>query len=47
MTRFNISLDEGVDMVIHALKNAWGGELFVPKIQVSNHGLSKCNRPKL
>ena len=32
MTRFNISLDEGVDMVIHALKNAWGGELFVPKI---------------
>ena len=31
MTRFNISLDE-VDMVIHALKNAWGGELFVPKI---------------
>jgi UDP-N-acetylglucosamine 4,6-dehydratase/5-epimerase len=32
MTRFNISLQGGVDMVIHALKNAWGGELFVPKI---------------
>ena len=32
MTRFNISLDEGVDMVFHALENAWGGELFVPKI---------------
>jgi UDP-N-acetylglucosamine 4,6-dehydratase len=32
MTRFNISLDEGVDMVLHALHTAWGGELFVPKI---------------
>jgi UDP-N-acetylglucosamine 4,6-dehydratase (inverting) len=32
MTRFNISLDEGVDMVLHALEKAWGGELFVPKI---------------
>lgn len=32
MTRFNIPLDGGVDMVIHALENAWGGELFVPKI---------------
>lgn len=32
MTRFNISLDEGVDMVLHALATAWGGELFVPKI---------------
>lgn len=32
MTRFNISLDGGVDMVFHALNTAWGGELFVPKI---------------
>jgi UDP-N-acetylglucosamine 4,6-dehydratase (inverting) len=32
MTRFNISLREGVDMVLHALESAWGGELFVPKI---------------
>lgn len=32
MTRFNISLNEGVDMVLHALDTAWGGELFVPKI---------------
>ena len=32
MTRFNISLQGGVDMVMHALKYAWGGELFVPKI---------------
>lgn len=32
MTRFNISLSGGVDMVMHALFNAWGGEIFVPKI---------------
>ncbi len=32
MTRFNISLEEGVDMVLYALGNAWGGEIFVPKI---------------
>jgi UDP-N-acetylglucosamine 4,6-dehydratase (inverting) len=32
MTRFNITLQGGVDMVIFALQNAWGGELFVPKI---------------
>ncbi len=32
MTRFNISLDEGVELVLYALKHMWGGELFVPKI---------------
>ena len=32
MTRFNISLKGGVDMVMYALENAWGGELYVPKI---------------
>lgn len=32
MTRFNISLQGGVDMVMHALMYAWGSELFVPKI---------------
>jgi UDP-N-acetylglucosamine 4,6-dehydratase (inverting) len=32
MTRFNISLEEGVDMVLWAIENAWGGEIFVPKI---------------
>ena len=32
MTRFNISLQGGVDMVLHALETAWGGEIFVPKI---------------
>ena len=32
MTRFNISLQEGADLVLHALEHAWGGEIFVPKI---------------
>jgi UDP-N-acetylglucosamine 4,6-dehydratase len=32
MTRFNISLSEGVEMVLWALENAMGSELFVPKI---------------
>lgn len=32
MTRFTISLDDGVDMVLHALEHAWGGEVFIPKI---------------
>jgi FlaA1/EpsC-like NDP-sugar epimerase len=32
MTRFNITLREGVQMVMFALENSWGGELYVPKI---------------
>jgi UDP-N-acetylglucosamine 4,6-dehydratase len=32
MTRFNITLDEGVDLVLHALRTMWGGEIYVPKI---------------
>jgi UDP-N-acetylglucosamine 4,6-dehydratase (inverting) len=32
MTRFNITLQEGVDMVLWAIGNALGGEIFVPKI---------------
>jgi UDP-N-acetylglucosamine 4,6-dehydratase/5-epimerase len=32
MTRFNISLQEGVEMVLWALEHAEGGELLVPKI---------------
>ena len=32
MTRFNISLDEGVDMVLWAIEHARGGEILVPKI---------------
>ncbi len=32
MTRFNITLEEGVDFVLKCLDQMWGGELFVPKI---------------
>jgi UDP-N-acetylglucosamine 4,6-dehydratase len=48
MTRFNISLQGGVDMVMHAIKNAWGGEIFIPKISsykildVANAICSNC-----
>ena len=47
MTRFNISLQGGVDMVLHALETAWGGEIFVPKIP-SYHilDLAKAIGPK-
>jgi UDP-N-acetylglucosamine 4,6-dehydratase (inverting) len=32
MTRFNITLQEGVDMVLWAIENSLGGEIFVPRI---------------
>jgi UDP-N-acetylglucosamine 4,6-dehydratase len=32
MTRFNISLDGGVDLVLHALEHSLGGEIYIPKI---------------
>jgi len=51
MTRFNISLEGGVEMVMHALEHAWGGELFVPKIpsyrimDVANAIGPNCEKP--
>ena len=36
MTRFNISLEDGVEMVLWAIENAIGGEIFVPKISSYN-----------
>jgi UDP-N-acetylglucosamine 4,6-dehydratase len=51
MTRFNISLDGGVNMVMHALDNAWGGEIFIPKIpsynilDVANAIGPECEKP--
>ena len=51
MTRFNISLDDGVEMVLWAIKNAQGGEIFVPKIpsyrimDVANAVCSECKKP--
>ncbi len=50
MTRFNISLNDGAQMVLHALKNAKGGEIFVPKIpsykilDVANAICSECEK---
>ena len=32
MTRFNITLQDGVDMVIYAVEHHLGGEIFIPKI---------------
>lgn len=32
MTRFNIPIIDGVKMIFYVLNNAWGGEIFVPKI---------------
>ncbi len=32
MTRFSITLQQGVDFVLRCLERMWGGELFVPKI---------------
>ncbi|MBT1690202.1 UDP-N-acetylglucosamine 4,6-dehydratase (inverting) [Dawidia soli] len=32
MTRFNISLEDGVELVLFAHEHAMGGEIFVPKI---------------
>jgi len=32
MTRFNITLEEGVEMVLWSIDNCLGGEIFVPKI---------------
>lgn len=32
MTRFSITLEDGVQMVLDALDRMWGGEIFVPKI---------------
>ena len=36
MTRFSITIDQGVDFVLHCLDKMWGGELFVPKIPSYN-----------
>ena len=32
MTRFSISLNEGIDLVNYALNNSKGGEIFIPKL---------------
>lgn len=32
MTRFSITLEQGVDFVLRSLARTWGGEIFIPKI---------------
>ena len=47
MTRFNISLEDGVELVLWAIENAIGGELFVPKIPSYNiETVAKAIAPK-
>jgi len=47
ITRFNISLEDGVAMVLHAVEHAVGGEIFVPKIPSYNIvDLAKAVAPK-
>jgi len=36
MTRFNITLQEGVEMVLWSIENALGGEIYVPRIPSYN-----------
>ena len=48
MTRFNITLEEGINFVISSLDKMWGGEIFVPKIPSYNiKDLAKVIAPKL
>ena len=50
MTRFNISIEDGVKMIMHAFLNAWGGEIFIPKIpsykimDIANAICEKCEK---
>ena len=50
MTRFNISIEDGVKMIMNAFENAWGGEIFIPKIpsykimDIANTICEKCEK---
>jgi len=51
MTRFNISLESAVTVVMYALENSWGGEIIVPKLpsykimDVANAIGQECEKP--
>ncbi|MFK5976791.1 MAG: UDP-N-acetylglucosamine 4,6-dehydratase (inverting) [Sulfurovum sp.] len=47
MTRFSITMQESIDLVLYALQNAWGGEIIVP-IAPSYHilDMAKAIAPK-
>ena len=47
MTRFMISLDQGVDLVWHAFKDMYGGEIYVKKIpSIKVTDIAKVISPK-
>ena len=47
MTRFNITLDQGVEFVFFCLREMWGGEIFIPKIpSYRTIDLAKAISPK-
>ena len=47
MTRFNITLQEGVDFVLKVFDLMWGGEIFIPKLPSYNIlDLAKAVGPK-
>ena len=51
MTRFNIPIESGVEMIFYALEKAYGGEIFIPKIpsyrilDVANAIGPNCKKP--
>ena len=50
MTRFNITLQESIDMVIWSLNNNLGGEIYVPKIpsyKVEDLAKAICSKSKI
>jgi len=38
MTRFNITMNSALDLILRALKNAIGGEIFIPKLKAYRLG---------
>ena len=50
MTRFNITLQESIDMVIWSLVNNLGGEIYVPKIpsyKIEDLARAICSKSKI
>jgi len=50
MTRFHITLEQSVKLVIDAIKTAKGGEIFVPKLAsfyIKDLAKALCNRTKI
>ena len=48
MTRFSITLDEGINFTLKCLKQMWGGEIFIPKIpSYKITDIAKAINPKI